>query len=845
MSFTGFSSDQEGSIVYDGEKFIINNPEKVPENFDSGGKPVIYTRPPAPKPPASTTPNSQPAPATTHQQNNMLNQDFNYVVAGVGEPKDKKKNKKKKRDALAAGSGEQAIAGFSEHEGIRDISEAGLIDFEPEEATSLTGYTAVSEGQRQHIDYLLSIVDDDLAWVALVVVKEYGLPSKEQIAEYMAQFAESGLDDKSDRRALELLDEVRHSDWDKRLAQADSAPVETTAQDLADNTIEGLTVIEAKTGRTLLNRPGVLGAGGQQYVGLQDYEVEAFKGLDLIFIHNHPNGSDASEADLRAAFAAGAEMLMVVTPQGYEYVYIRGPRGMIRIRAEEASYEVAPGTAQEHALLESRSWAQARADRLNPPEWMMWQEEQYVAVHVKGNLNLYGNEETVLRSEAIPDWSFSIDETRLRVLDQSPSDPYAVKIEFGGSEFWIDLRDPDAELEFRRVDLASSPFTSRRVQVSGQIYDNTSLDFLNALTEALIPHPIGVMKVSGTLRIYIDEEFDPNVDKPVSILTGADPSVPFSVYEFSKQNPGLALVKIGDQKYWIDTNDRDAVFDFVPLEKDAATVTPPGYEILPIIPDEKAHGGPLDIEISDRPWADRTTSKLGVRTRDYNRRRDIYDSFRLQSPVIGPDVRVEFVVTGHKDLGNYVVISFPSFVYQSNDEIMRQLEWQGLAAQRLRDERSYHERLVNSVDHNPDRWHEDGRIFYAFAHLSEIYVSAGEIIDSESKAIIGKTGNTGKEGITHHLDLAILYIGSSHPGSGAMEEILNDKRKRFEDTGSRSVEYFFDLAQMSQLYPNGVSVLYAENLESARIHPELDEFKIAEFPTSEGDPNASIYFEDE
>ena len=287
-----------------------------------------------------------------------------------------------KRDALAAGTGEQAIPGVSDSEEIRDISEAGLPDFEPEEATSLTGYTAVSEGQRQHIDYLLSTVDDDLAWVALVVVKEYGLPSKEQYAEYMSQFAGSGLDDESDRLALELLDQVRHSDWDDMLAHADSAPVETTAQDLADNTIEGLTVIDAKTGRTLLNRAGVLGAGGQQYVGLQDYEVEAFKGLDLIFIHNHPNGSDASEADLRAAFEAGAEMLMVVTPQGYEYVYIRGPRGMIRIRAEEASYEVAPGTAEEHALLEARSWAQGRADQLNPPELVFLQQDPEYQKHL-------------------------------------------------------------------------------------------------------------------------------------------------------------------------------------------------------------------------------------------------------------------------------------------------------------------------------------------------------------------------------------------------------------------------------------------------------------------------------
>ena len=43
MSFNGpaLSFDDEGSILFDGEKFIVNNPSKVPDNFDSGGRPVI------------------------------------------------------------------------------------------------------------------------------------------------------------------------------------------------------------------------------------------------------------------------------------------------------------------------------------------------------------------------------------------------------------------------------------------------------------------------------------------------------------------------------------------------------------------------------------------------------------------------------------------------------------------------------------------------------------------------------------------------------------------------------------------------------------------------------------
>ena len=164
----------------------------------------------------------------------------------------------------------------------------------------MTGYTAVSEGQRQHIDYLLSTVDNDLAWVALVVVKEYGLPSKEQIAEYMAQFAESGLDDKSDRRALELLDEVRHSDWDKRLAQADSAPVETTAQDLADNTREVPSI-------------------GIEVLGiLRAYKQETFvPGVDSPHMTYEISGTPAQFRYLRTSDSGNAAFLIEIDNEEY------------------------------------------------------------------------------------------------------------------------------------------------------------------------------------------------------------------------------------------------------------------------------------------------------------------------------------------------------------------------------------------------------------------------------------------------------------------------------------------------------------------------------------------------
>ena len=340
----------------------------------------------------------------------------------------------------------------------------------------------------------------------------------------------------------------------------------------------------------------------------------------------------------------------------------------------------------------------------------MWQEEQYVAVHVKGNLNLYGNEETVLRSEAIPDWSFSIDETRLRVLDQSPSDPYAVKIEFGGSEFWIDLRDPDAELEFRRVDLASSPFTSRRAQVSGQSYDNTSFDFQNALLAATIP-------------------------------------------------PMLQSFVVNDE----------------------------------------AEGGTLDIELSHSQWVD--SGGKGIRTRDLNPYGDTF-KFPLQSPTVGPDVRVEIRAEGHETLGNYVVISFPASVLRAHKNVM-----QGLA---------------EDPDHKIENWQEDGRIFMAFAHLSRIEDHIQPGVSIESNTLIGVTGNTGTQ--INHLDLAMVYVGSQDSGTDQLETAMAIL------SPSRDANALFGYAQRSNFVypdPHPNRTLYAENIDPVRVWTHLDESEFA------------------
>ena len=503
----------------------------------------------------------------------------------------------------------------------------------------------------------------------------------------------------------------------------------------------------------------------------------------------------------------------------------------------------------------------AHADR---PEPIIRQEEHYIILSVDGGLKVHEDVEGILRGDAassvlpvIPD-DFSI-----LVLDQYPLHPYAVKIYVARNEFWIDLRDDAVELEFERIDEVPQLYKPLRAQVSGQEYDNTSLDFMSALTKALESQPIGVIHISGTLKIYRDQ----NLDELGSTIDHVDHE--FGVYKFSKDNQHAVLIDYVGQKIWIDTSDAKTEFTSVAHgehgytseqeeEGVVSTETKSEYHRQSIAPGEDAKTE--NVEISHRVYADRTDDQLGWLTRDYNTTSNT--KFYVQSPVIGPDVRVELVIRAESHpksgLGNYVVISFPASVYLSNPKIMNQLKMQDLAAQRLisrsraphltHEERAQMERMAHLTKHNPERWQEDDRIIMAYAHLSHVepHIVPGLRIDDAEKSLIGKTGNTGKDIEFHHLDVLQVLVGSIEPGSGALESWMAWLREKYVVEGSQDVEHFFQTAAASQLFPNRNSTLYSENLDTARTHPELDDtFRIAQYFFHEPDPKDSIYFEDE
>ena len=102
-----------------------------------------------------------------------------------------------------------------------------------------------------------------------------------------------------------LLRLCGNSDWDESVGMPVEPPIRTqpkrVAQDLADNTIEVLTVPETpRPVRPCSTGSGVLGV--ERVDNMWDCRImrsKVFKGRDLIFVHNHPNGSDASDDDLR------------------------------------------------------------------------------------------------------------------------------------------------------------------------------------------------------------------------------------------------------------------------------------------------------------------------------------------------------------------------------------------------------------------------------------------------------------------------------------------------------------------------------------------------------------------
>ncbi|MCY4019084.1 MAG: hypothetical protein OXG39_06720 [Chloroflexi bacterium] len=192
-----------------------------------------------------------------------------------------------------------------------------------------------------------------------------------QSAVRMNDFAESGLDDESDERAEEQI--LRRVERVRR----------ETMTDLADDRWESIVAIDTKTGEKVFWR-----YGSRSYTFLQEEQRKMVEGREIALIHNHPNNTAASQADLEGAFWLGAKSLTVVTPSGYRYVYIRGAKGMELAAVINDPNYVANPSWREDVESSTAFWTQTLAEKGNQPEWVMEQEDQ-VVIDIAGGTPIY------------------------------------------------------------------------------------------------------------------------------------------------------------------------------------------------------------------------------------------------------------------------------------------------------------------------------------------------------------------------------------------------------------------------------------------------------------------------
>ncbi len=75
--------------------------------------------------------------------------------------------------------------------------------------------------QRQHLEVLIGVEDDDNVRGVLIAILHEGIPASGFTEYYLSQFAHWGNDSDADTYTLELLERVRYSYWDESLSQED------------------------------------------------------------------------------------------------------------------------------------------------------------------------------------------------------------------------------------------------------------------------------------------------------------------------------------------------------------------------------------------------------------------------------------------------------------------------------------------------------------------------------------------------------------------------------------------------------------------------------------------------
>ena len=222
MSFDGpaLSFDDEGSILFDGEKIIVTVPVGH-EALDHLGSekeipfPVVYTHPSHHQDQRPSGPPSPPG------GNPVFNKEkARESVERARRARESARDEKSKSGKKDVKDDSPADRAPVTHK--RDF-QSDAIDEEPAPEAVWHENTPLTPGQQMHVDNLLSIETDNLAREVLITLKREGLPPNDQWREFLEQYALTGWYAASDAIAWATLAKIANSEWDETFAYADSA----------------------------------------------------------------------------------------------------------------------------------------------------------------------------------------------------------------------------------------------------------------------------------------------------------------------------------------------------------------------------------------------------------------------------------------------------------------------------------------------------------------------------------------------------------------------------------------------------------------------------------------------
>ncbi len=200
MPFRGISIDDEGSIIYDGEKFIVNNLSKVPDDFNPGNKPVVGL----PKTHPSHPQNRKPSPAPkyvpppviyTAFDNKRAEEHQEPVQEASGSHESEEEEKRRE-----TGSNKPSLSGFPQDmEWQPDISALGLVNFVDVPGNSI---------DPADMEFYLAARHNPVVHEVQIAIQCEGIPPAFQgdSERYLRLCGEYGIDEENDAEARACLD---------------------------------------------------------------------------------------------------------------------------------------------------------------------------------------------------------------------------------------------------------------------------------------------------------------------------------------------------------------------------------------------------------------------------------------------------------------------------------------------------------------------------------------------------------------------------------------------------------------------------------------------------------------